>query len=202
MIRTLALTLIFLSAAIAVPQYSKRQKPNPNWKPRLENTPPKETKSQIRSLDASPESLAALHRFLTYIYKPKPVLTKDNSAQVELLTRHVRDGIEHLWQEYAKFEKDNPGYDCSPDNDLFVGAWDYPSTYSIVGSRRYASRAIIDVIYRWGPETNYSGDERLVSYVLVFEDRKWKLDDIYTFRGEFIDAETLTGSLWVDIYKC
>src|SRR5581483_9813146 len=85
-----------------------------------ENTPPKETKSQIRSLDASPESLAALHRFLTYIYKPKPVLTKDNSAQVELLTRHVRDGIEHLWQEYAKFEKDNPGYDCSPDNDLWV----------------------------------------------------------------------------------
>src|ERR1041385_7328003 len=201
MSRVLTSILIIFFVATALPQNPKRQ-PNPNWKPRIENTPPKETKSQIRALDASPESLLALHRFLSFIFKPNPILTKDKPAQGELLSRHVREGIEHLWQAYAKFEKDNPGYDCSPDNDLFVGAWDYPSTYSIVGSRRYPSRTFIDVTYHWGPETNYPGDERLVSYVLVFEDGKWKLDDIFASRGEYIDAKTLTASLWVDIYKC
>jgi len=201
--RVLTFTFIVLTAVIALPQKPKRPDANPNWKPRLENTPPKETKSHVRSLNASSESLATLRRFLSFIFKPEPNLTKDKSAQVELLSQHVRDGIEHLWKEYSKLEPDNAGAKCSPpDNDVFVGAWDYPSTYSIVGSRAYERRTIIDVSYRWGPETNYSGDERLMSYVLVFEAGKWKVDDIYIFRGEFIDAETLTGALWVDTYKC
>jgi hypothetical protein len=137
-----------------------------------------------------------------FVFKPEPNLTKDKAAQGELLSRHTRDGIDHLWKAYAKFEKDNPGYDCSPNNDLFVGAWDYPTTYSIMGSRRYASRVVIDISYRWGPETNYPGDERLVSYALVLEDGRWKLEDIYTFHGHYTDAKSLTTSLWVDVYRC
>jgi len=200
--RLLALTLLILIAVVAVPQGSKRQKQNPDWKPRLENTPPKETKSKTVSLTAPPESIAALRRFLAFVSKPEPDLMKDKVAQGRLLSRHTRDGIDHLWKAYAKFEKDNPGYDCSPDNDMFMGAWDYPTTYSIIGSRHYDSRVIIDVIYRWGPETNYPGSERLVSYVLVAEDGGWKLDDMYTFHSENREAYSLTAELWVDIYRC
>ena len=198
--RLLVVIVLILVASVTMPQATKQQ--NRSWKPRLENSPPREIKSKDRPSTAPPESLAALHRFFLSVFKPEPKLTRDKAAQAELLSRHTRDGIEHLWKTYAKFEKDNPGVDCSPDNDLFVGAWDYPTTYSIIDSRRYASRVVIDVKYRWGPETNYSGDERLVSYVLVLEDGRWKLEDIYTFHGESIDAESLTTSLRIDVYRC
>lgn len=200
--RLLALILITLLAGAAMPQNSKRQKQTGAWKPRLENTPPKETKSKAVTLNAPTESIAALRSFLSFVFKPEPNLMKDKAAQAKLLSRHTRNGIDHLWKAYAKFEKDNPGCNCSPDNDTFVGAWDYPMTYSIIGSRRYASRVIIDVIYRWGPETNYPGSERLVSYVLVSDDGDWKLDDIYTFHGENREAYSLTTELWVDTYRC
>ena len=78
-----------------------------------------------------------------------------------------------------------------PGNGTFIGSWDYPTTYSIVSSRRYGNRAIIDVLYKWGPKTNYPGDERTTSFIYVYEDRTWKLDDVYTFRGEFATAESL-----------
>jgi hypothetical protein len=53
------------------------------------------------------------------------------------------------------------------------------------------SRAIIDVLYKWGPKTNYPGDERITSFIFLLEDGAWKLDDVYTFRGKFAQAESL-----------
>src|SRR3712207_8727287 len=31
-----------------------------------------------------------------------------------------------------------------PSNKTFVGSWDYPTTYSIIGSRRYGERAVVE----------------------------------------------------------
>ena len=42
---------------------------------------------------------------------------------------------------------------------------------------------------------DYPGDERTTSFIFVFEDGAWKLDDIYTFRGEFVHAESLNQYL-------
>jgi hypothetical protein len=56
-------------------------------------------------------------------------------------------------------------------------------------------RAVIDVLYKWGPNTNYPGDERTSSFVFMLEDGAWKLDDIYTFRGAFVQAESLSQYL-------
>ena len=200
--RSFAIIILILVASVVTPQDSNRKTKSRPETPRLENPPAREIKSKVRSSNAPAESIAVLRHFLTYVFKPEPNLMKDCAAQAKLLSRHTRDGIDHLWKAYAKFEKDNPGYDCSPDNDLFVGAWDYPTTYSIIGSRRYASRVLIDVQYRWGPDTQYPGDQRLVSYVLVFEDNTWKLGDIYTLSGEYTDAHSLTTALWVDVYRC
>jgi hypothetical protein len=47
------------------------------------------------------------------------------------------------------------------------------------------------VLYNWGPNTNYAGDERTTSFVFVLEDGAWKLDDIYTFGGKFVTAQSL-----------
>ena len=87
------------------------------------------------------------------------------------------------------------GVDATGSNNTFIGSWDQPSTYAIVSSRRYGKRAVIDVLYKWGPKTNYPGDERTTSFIFLLEDGAWKLDDIYTFRGEFVQAESLNQYL-------
>ena len=78
-----------------------------------------------------------------------------------------------------------------PNNGSFVGAWDYPSTYLIVGSRMYSQQALIDVQYDWGAGTNYEGHRRLTTFIFVKEDGDWRLDDVYTFRGMYEPAESL-----------
>jgi hypothetical protein len=73
-----------------------------------------------------------------------------------------------------------------------MGFWDSPTTYAIAATRRYGSRAVIDLLYKWGPGTNYEGDTRTTSFVFLFEDGAWKLDDVYTFRGTYVSAESLS----------
>jgi hypothetical protein len=38
----------------------------------------------------------------------------------------------------------------------------------------YGKRAVIDVLYKWGPKTNYPGDERTTSFIFLLEDGAWK----------------------------
>ena len=78
-------------------------------------------------------------------------------------------------QKVATF-KDRAGDDPDfPHNGTFVGSWDYPSTYSVVASRRYGKRSIIDVLYKWGHKgTNYPGDERTSSFIFLYEESAWE----------------------------
>jgi hypothetical protein len=112
---------------------------------------------------------------------------KDEVAQSRWLTKNLRDALR---KKVASF-KDQPEDPDFPSNSTFIGTWDNPSTFTIIGSRRYDKRAVIDVWYEWGKETNYPGDTRLSLFVFMFEDGAWKLDDVYTFRGEFASAESL-----------
>ncbi|HMJ09356.1 MAG TPA: hypothetical protein VK468_10150 [Pyrinomonadaceae bacterium] len=98
---------------------------------------------------------------------------------------------------------DKPEY---PDNASFTGVWNQPTYYSIISARQYDYRnttnpnslkAIIDVLYEWGQENSldnqYPGTRNLRSYIFIFEDGLWKLDDIYGFEDEFTSAESLRG---------
>jgi hypothetical protein len=142
--------------------------------------------------DAPPECAQVVRDFIAYISRPKPDIATDKQAQSRWLSDDLRKGLEHrlaAYNDYAKKNADSP--EEPPSNADFVGSWDYPTTYSIVGVRRYDKRAIVDVTLKWGPKTQYPGDSRLASYVVVRERDAWKLDDVYTFRGEFVS----TGSL-------
>lgn len=133
------------------------------------------------------ECLVAFRGFFQYLQKSEPGIVRDEQAQKRWLTQELRKA---LAQKLATFTspKDDPDY---PSNNTFIGSWDQPSSYSIVASRRYGKRAVIDVLYKWGPKTNYPGDERTTSFIFLLEDGTWKLDDIYTFRGEYVQAESL-----------
>jgi hypothetical protein len=146
-----------------------------------------ELKGKTISVAAPKQCLLAFREFFNYLQKNEPSIVKDERAQKLFLSENLRKAFQ---QKIASFTSgsDDPDF---PSNATFIGSWDYPTTYSIVSSRRYGDRAIIDVLYKWGPKTNYPGDERTTSFIYVFEDRMWKLDDVYTFRGEFAKAESL-----------
>ena len=137
------------------------------------------------------ECVAAFRGFFQYLQKSEPGIIRDEQAQKRWLSQELRKA---LAQKLATFTspKDDPDY---PSNNTFIGSWDQPTTYAIVASRRYGKRAVIDVLYKWGPKTNYPGDERTTSFIFLLEAGAWKLDDIYTFRGEFVQAESLNQYL-------
>lgn len=149
--------------------------------------PIQEVKGKTVAVAAPRQCLLAFREFFNYLQKNETSIVKDERAQKLFLSENLRKALQ---QKIASFTSgsDDPDF---PGNGTFIGSWDYPTTYSIVSSRRYGNRAIIDVLYKWGPNTNYPGDERTTSFIYVFEDRMWKLDDIYTFRGEFATAESL-----------
>ena len=150
-----------------------------------------EVKAKPVAVAAPQQCLAAFREFFSYLQKRDSNIVKDERTQKLFLSANLRKVFQ---QKIASFASgaDDPDF---PSNDTFIGSWDYPTTYSIVGSRRYGNRAVVDVLYKWGPNTNYEGDERTTSFIFVFEERMWKLDDIYTFRGEFAAAESLNQYL-------
>jgi len=147
-----------------------------------------EVKSQTSVITPAPrECLLTFREFFQYVQRQEPNIVHDEKAQKRWLTETLRKALaEHVAN--SKPPSESPD---SPDNGDFVGAWDYPTTYSIIGSRRYGKRAVIDVLYKWGPNTNYAGDERSTSFVFLLADGAWKLDDVYTFSGKFVTAQSL-----------
>ena len=150
-----------------------------------------EVKYNAPAVAAPKECLRQFREFFSYVQKQEPGIVKDEQAQKRWLTKELREA---LMKKVASFTSSEPSPDF-PNNDWFVGSWDYPSTYSIMASRRYGNRAIIDVFYKWGPNTNYPGDERTTSFIFLLQDGAWKLDDIYIFRGEFAQTESLVQDL-------
>jgi hypothetical protein len=140
---------------------------------------------------APDECLATFRQFFTYVQQEKPSIITDERAQNRWLTKDLRDALK---QKLATF-KDQPDDPDYPSNGTFIGTWDKPSTFTIIGSRRYGNRAVLDVWYAWGKGTNYPGDTRLSYFIFRLEDGRWKLDDLYTFRGEFASAESLNAYL-------
>ena len=152
----------------------------------------RETVNKAVKVSTAPaECLATFREFFRYVQRTKPSIVTDETAQQRWLSKNL---LEALKQKVVTF-KDQPNDPDFPGNGTFVGTWDNPSTFTIVGSRRYNKRAVIDVWYAWGKGTNYPDDTRLSYFVFVYEEGAWKLDDVYTFRGEFASAESLNAYL-------
>jgi hypothetical protein len=149
-----------------------------------------ETSPKTKSLKVAPEQcLKTLRVFLAYVSRSTPDISVDKPAQMRWLTKDLRDAMAKKVEIEDTKAKQNPTDKREfPDNGEFVGAWDYPSTYSIVGSRRYDKVAIIDVEYRWRAGTNYEGDKRLRSFIFLKENESWRLDDIYDFQGQSLKS--------------
>ena len=161
----------------------------------------REVPNRSRAARPAPAACVAVFRaFFIYVQKQEPSILTDKQAQNRWLSRLMRTALaKHI--EQSGNPKENPDY---PSNQSFVGVWDKPTTFSIVGSRHYDyrnadnpddNRVVIDVLYEWGksvgPNNNYPGEKMLRSFIFVFEDGVWKLDDVYTFSDKYATPESL-----------
>lgn len=161
----------------------------------------RETGYSAPTAPAPAECATVVRALVAYVSREKPDIATDSAAQNRWLSKSLREALAHRNKAYEEFAKKNPDSpEAPPSNADFVGSWDYPTTFSIVGSRLEDQHAIVDVTFTWGPKTQYPGDKRLTSYVFVHEGGVWKLDDIYTFRGEFVEASSLIATFSKDEY--
>jgi len=165
-------------------------------------TIPETQNSSVTNAEAPPECVAIFRSIFDYIRKPEPSLITDQQAQERWLSKLFRKSLAEGIKR-AGNPKDTPDY---PSNGSFVGGWSYPTSYSIIGSRHYDyrnadnpddNRAVIDVLYEWDKngslDNQYPGTKALKSFVFVFEDSAWKLDDVYTFSDEYASPGSLRG---------
>ncbi len=158
---------------------------------------------------APAEAISSFVAFFEYVKKNEPDIVSDSKGQAKWLTKSLQkklmDNYAARVEYMSKNPDDKPEY---PDNSWFLGVWNKPTNYSIIASRHYdyrnkdnprANRTIIDVLYEWGNEDSvcnqYPGIRNLHSFVFVFEDGAWKLEDIYMFDDEFTSAESLSQQL-------
>jgi len=162
-------------------------------------------RNPVRQKLASAGARKTFVDFFEYVKKYEPDIVKDAKAQEKWLTRSLRKDLmanKAMWDAYmAKFPENKPDY---PHNATFLGVWNQPTTYSIVSAREYdyrdksnpnAYRTIVDVLYEWGHEDSmdnqYPGVRNLHSFIFIFEEGSWKLEDIYMYNDEFTGAESL-----------
>lgn len=148
-------------------------------------------KSQI-NIQAPVECLAVFREFLAYVQKSEPDIVTDQVAQNRWLTKAMREALIEHSKRMGKPEE-NPDF---PSNQTFLGVWNNPTTYSIVGTRHYDfrrkdnpndNRVIVDVLFEQDDneslDNQYPGDKRLNAYIFVFENGLWKLDDFYNYES-------------------
>jgi hypothetical protein len=161
-----------------------------------------EVESKATLKKAPDECLSAFREFFAYVKKREPDVIQDQNAQNRWLSQRLREALKHNVARFGK-ETNVPDY---PTNQTFLGVWNRPETYSILGSRHYDyrdtenpddNRAVIDVLYDWGHDSSldnqYPGEKNLRSFVYVYEENAWKLDDIYNFNDEYAPAGSLSA---------
>jgi hypothetical protein len=154
---------------------------------------------------APKECLDELRVLVEYLKSGQNDIVTDKTAQNRFLSAELKElFIKHINHS----EKGERTCDF-PSNQTFLNVWNAPTTYSIVGSRQYdfhnkknqnLNVAIVDVLYEWseysdGINNQYPGNKSLHTYIFVFEENKWKLDDVYTYDGEFTPTSSLKNYL-------
>lgn len=158
-----------------------------------EETEIREIKSNAAVKPVPPACVKMLREFIHAVSAENPDIAADEEMQQRWLSADLQEGLNRRLDvcRQARQEGESSIAD-TPSNASFIGFWDPPAAYSIVGSRLYGNRAVVDVLYSWGKGSNYPGDKELVSYVLVNQ-KGWKLDDLYIYGGDCVQASCLSA---------
>lgn len=144
----------------------------------------------------APTPEGTVNDFFTYLLSRKHEIVKDSSAQTRWLTKDVRHALVTAESAASKAAKAHPNEQVdSPDNGTFLAAWDPPSSFKITGTKVKDATATVDLLFTWGPKTEYPGETRKMTVLLAQEDGGWKVSDIQSHAAKFNKASTLLGDL-------
>jgi hypothetical protein len=153
-----------------------------------------EVRGKLAASTVPQECLTLVRQLVAYLSQAGNDLTKDQKAQQRWLTENLSERLSISVEVCQKMKELHPDEHIScPDNTFFIGTGYYPATYSIVGSRRYDDRVLVDLEFEWRKDKDYPDDKMLLSYVLSREEDGWKLCDIYAFGGE-VRGDIITGN--------
>jgi len=141
---------------------------------------------------------ATVNDFFKYLLSAKHDIMKDFAAQNRWLTKAVRQTVATTDAAATKAAKAHPNEEIDGvDNGTFLAAWDPPTSFKItkVESKDGATTARVDLLYTWGPKTEYPGETRKMTVLLTMEDGAWKVSDIQSHKSKFNDESTLLGDL-------
>lgn len=149
--------------------------------------------------DASPRDVADV--FMAQVFRHDRDLFTDTSFKKQYISVRLRDLIDKGLKDAATYTPPagEPwvGHPAQQDrfNRTILNAWDVPTSYSVGDASVDGDVASVPVTYLWGPGTQYEGDKRITTVMLVNEAEGWRVDDLVTSKGEFVTAGSLSKTL-------
>jgi hypothetical protein len=141
-------------------------------------------------------SEATVSEFFTYLLSPKHHIVTDSKAQSRWLSNDVRAALAKADAASSKAAKAHPNEQVDePDNGTFLSAWDPPTSFKVTDAKTTSPTARVELLFTWGPKTQYPGESRKMTVNLLLEDGAWKISDIHSHKAKFNSDSTLLGDL-------
>ena len=154
----------------------------------------------LDKLSGPPQCVENFRGFINYIFGNTPNLFFNERAQDQWLSEDLRRAAANHVRTFLRAQSEPTPPPTFPDNVTFVGAWDFPTSYRIVGARPEGGKYIIEILYIWGPGTNYEGERRPVSVIFVDEGGNCKVDDMLHHAAPYSSKFRLKEELLKDRY--
>lgn len=143
---------------------------------------------------ASPD--AAVRELFAYLIAGQGDIATDRKAQERWLTKSLRRALTSASTAATKAAKAHPNEKIdAPSNETLLAAWDKPTSFSVSASKATPPTGRVELLYTWGPKTNYPGETRTMSVLLIQEDGAWRVDDIQSHKSKFSEEGTLRQDL-------
>jgi len=144
----------------------------------------------------APTPEATVNEFFTYLLSSKHHIMQDSAAQNRWLSKDVRHALAAADAAATKAAKAHPNEQIdAPDNGTFLASWDSPTSFKVTEAKATPPTARVELLFTWGPKTNYPGETRKMTVQLTQEDGVWRVSDIHSHKAKFNDDSTLLGDL-------
>jgi hypothetical protein len=146
---------------------------------------------------APPAPEAVVREVYAYLLEPRRDIGQDPPAQSRWLTGSLRELLRQADRAAkAALKCPDAGPDQRPpDNGTFLDAWDAPTSCAVSTASKEEFFARIGVLCKWGPGTNYPGEERKMVVMLELERGAWRIANIRSVASKFSKENTLERSL-------
>ena len=140
---------------------------------------------------------AVVREVYAYLLEPRRDIGQDAQAQNRWLTASLRELLRAAdGAAKAALKCPDAGPDHRPpDNGIFLDAWDAPTACDVNYTSKEAFHSRIGVLCKWGPGTNYPGEQRRMTVMLELERGAWRIADIRSHPSKFSRENTLVKSL-------